>query len=146
MLTCKLVNITQTRALTYKRILSWYAGLRKARPDEPPYNHIVQIGDPCLRTASEDVPKHLITSPEIKFLINRMKHVMKRYQSVGIAATQIGMPLKVFIMEVNNKNLKEFSALEQKTREMNALPYTVCSFINYFIFKSYVYFNFLGCL
>lgn len=122
---CKLINLTQTRSLSYKRILSWYSGLIKPRPQEPPYNHIVQIGDPCLRAASEDVPKDLVTSPEMKFLINRMRYVMKKYQCFGISATQIGMPFRVFMMELNNKSLKEYSISEQKIREINAVPYTV---------------------
>lgn len=122
---CKLVNLTQTRFLSYKRILSWYSGLVKPRPQEPPYNHIVQIGDPCLRAVSENVSKDLITSPEIKFLINRMRYVMKKYQCFGIAATQIGMPFRVFMMELNDKSLKEYTASEQKIKEINLLPFTV---------------------
>lgn len=119
----------QFRPLSYKTIISWYSGLVKTKPPEAPYNHVVQIGDPTLRTVSDEIPRDLIKSPEIKFLINRMKTVMKKYDSVSIAAPQIGIPVQLFLMEFNEKHLKAYSPQEQKIKDMKVVPFKVRSLL-----------------
>ncbi|CAD6995548.1 unnamed protein product [Ceratitis capitata] len=38
--------------------------------NKPPYDHFTQIGDPVLRTKASKVPEDLITSKEVKVLLN----------------------------------------------------------------------------
>ncbi|EEZ97665.1 peptide deformylase, mitochondrial [Tribolium castaneum] len=118
-------SVTQVRPLSYKRIISWYSGLVKAKPPEAPFKHVVQIGDPTLRTVSDVIPRDLIKLPEIKFLINRMKNVMKNHNSVGLSAPQVGVPLQLFLVECNAKHLNEYSPQEQKVKEMKVVPFKV---------------------
>lgn len=122
------VIITQSRQLNFKKSLKniYSSFLRpiEGKP-EPPYKHVIQIGDPVLREHSDPVPKNLITSPEIQFLIKRMKYVFKRYDCVGLAAPQIGVNLRVIITEFNEKHAKLYSEKELRHKEMQYLPQTV---------------------
>ncbi|RZC39854.1 Pep deformylase, Ribonuclease 3 and/or dsrm domain containing protein, partial [Asbolus verrucosus] len=112
-------------SVSYKKLISWYSGLVNPKPQEAPFSHIVQIGDPTLRAVSDEVPPHLIKSPEVKFLISRMKNVMKRYNCVGLSAPQIGIPVRLALIEFNKKHIDCFSAQEQKVKEMKVVPLTV---------------------
>lgn len=118
-------NIQQIRKLSYKKIISWYSGLVKAKLSEAPFNHIAQIGDPTLRSVSEIIPQNLIQSDEIQFLINRMKKVMKSYNCVGLSAPQIGVPFRLFLFELNQKHLKDYTEQERKVKEIEEIPLTV---------------------
>lgn len=92
---------------------------------EPPYLHAVQLGDPVLRRKCDLVPEEAIDSPEIKFLIKFMTDVMQKYRCVGLAAPQIGIPLRVIALEFKEEYKKDFPADVQETRNMHALPLTV---------------------
>lgn len=41
---------------------------------------------------------------EIKSLVTEMKKIMKKYNGVGLAANQVGVKKRIFVMEVNNKS------------------------------------------
>lgn len=113
------------RYISYQRLKNWYGSLVKPKPHDPPYKHVVQVGDPVLRTVSEPIPIKLIHSNETNFLIAYMKHVLRKYKCVGLSAPQIGIPLRVIAIEFNEKHMMEYSAEEQKCREMSLLPFTV---------------------
>lgn len=80
------------------RRASWLKSVFKVDRNEPPYSHCVQVGDPVLRKIADPVPKELINTPEIKFLVSQMKDVLKSYKLVGLASPQIGISLRIFIM------------------------------------------------
>jgi peptide deformylase len=101
---------------------SWIKSLFQVQAYEPPYEHIIQIGDPILRKISDPVPVDLIMSHEIKFLIRKMRKVYKAYDLVGIASPQIGINLRVIIMGFDEKLKKNFSPEVYKAKEMEALP------------------------
>jgi len=100
----------------------------KVEKDTPPWSHCVQIGDPVLRKVADELPKELITSPEIKFLVSRMTKVMKDYNLVGLSAPQIGISLRIFIMAFGDEIKEEFTPAIYKAKEMSTFPLTV--FIN----------------
>ena len=65
-------------------------------------NAIVQKGDKVLRTKAREVPIKEITSPKIKKIIERMgKALASTKDGVALAAPQIGVPLRIFIVDKN---------------------------------------------
>ena len=70
-------------------ILSYYDKMKK----------IIQNGDPVLRNTAKNVDIENIKSPEIKKLLNNMsKALATQKDGVAIAAPQIGVSLRVFIV------------------------------------------------
>ncbi|XP_056647960.1 peptide deformylase, mitochondrial-like [Diorhabda carinulata] len=113
------------RYISYKALRTWYAKLVKPRPGDPPYKHVVQIGDPNLRIESERISEDEILTPEVQYLIKQLKHVSKTYNCVGLSAPQIGMPLQIIIAEFNKKHLKHYSEQEIINKEITLQPQTV---------------------
>jgi peptide deformylase len=64
--------------------------------DHPP---IVQAGARVLRHRAESVPSSLLATPALRDLVRVMTDVMRRAPGVGLAAPQIGVPLRVFVAE-----------------------------------------------
>lgn len=118
--------LIQQRNISYQRLRNWYGSLVKPKPQQPPYAHITQIGDPILRTVCDPVPIKLIASPETKFLIKCMRAVFTKYNCVGLSAPQIGIQLRVFMMEFNEKHAKQYPVEEHKSKEITLVPFTVC--------------------
>lgn len=126
--TVKVLNATRSSRLSSIRHVSWIKSIFSVEKNTPPWTHCVQVGDPVLRETASEVPSELITSPEIKFLVSQMKSVMKDYKLVGLAAPQIGISLRLFIMSFG-ENLKEnFKPEVYKAKEMSTFPLTV--FVN----------------
>ena len=60
---------------------------------------IVSEGHPALRQVSEEIPLSEIQSPKIKELIlNMKKSLASQEDGIGLAAPQIGVPLRIFIV------------------------------------------------
>lgn len=108
--------------------VNWYKSIFTPDKYDPPYDHIVQIGDPVLRLKADLVPQEFIKSKEIKILLKKMKTVLKDYSLVGMASPQVGISLRVFIISFEEKLKKKFTPEIYKCREMETLPLTV--FIN----------------
>ncbi|KAG4068627.1 hypothetical protein HA402_002318 [Bradysia odoriphaga] len=104
---------------------SWYQSKWLPRKLEPPYTHIVQVGDPVLRQKSAPVPLDAIKSKELNFFIDQLIRVMSDYQVAGIAAPQVGIDLQIIILEFSEQLKREFSPEIYKVREMETLPLTV---------------------
>lgn len=116
----------QTRNLSFKKILTWQASLIKPKPQNPPFKHIIQIGDPSLRTICKPVPLEDIETDEIQKLIVYLKYVCKRYNCYGLSAPQIGVPLRIFTMGLSKKSLKrDFSPKEIEIKGIEAVETSV---------------------
>lgn len=63
---------------------------------------VVPIGDPVLREPTALVPAEDISSPQIQELIDDLIDTMHDAHGAGIAATQIGVGLRVTTLEVKN--------------------------------------------
>ena len=60
---------------------------------------IIQDGDPVLRNTAKEVPTQDVKSPEIKKLLEDMSEALSTQKDgVAIAAPQIGVSLRVFIV------------------------------------------------
>eukprot|EP00899_Mesostigma_viride_P022505 jgi/Mesvir1/3439/Mv11935-RA.1 len=65
----------------------------------PPLPEVVQVGDPVLRTPAREVPAAEIGTQALNALIETMVAVMRSCPGVGLAAPQIGVPLRVIVLE-----------------------------------------------
>lgn len=72
----------------------WFLGLgdKKAKTGLP---DIVKAGDPVLHEPAREVDQNEIGSERIQKIIDDMVKVMRRAPGVGLAAPQIGIPLRV---------------------------------------------------
>jgi len=59
---------------------------------------IVAYGDPVLRQKTEEIEEDY---PELKQLINNMFETMYAANGVGIAAPQIGLPIRLFVIDAS---------------------------------------------
>lgn len=71
----------------------WFLGLGEQKKQILP--DIVKAGDPVLHEPARDVPIDEIGSEKIERIIDSMIKVMRDAPGVGLAAPQIGIPLKV---------------------------------------------------
>ena len=62
---------------------------------------VLEIGDPRLRQPSPAVPSSLIGSQELEALITDLRDTMAARHGAGLAAPQIGVPLRVVIFGIN---------------------------------------------
>lgn len=65
---------------------------------------LVKTSHPALHAISEEVPREEITSPRIQKILKDMRAVLHSYKGgdftgVAIAAPQIGIPLRIFLIE-----------------------------------------------
>ncbi len=61
---------------------------------------ILQVGNPLLRGKAKAVPKKDFTTPMLKRTVARLRRAMHEYGEYGvaIAAPQIGVPLRIFVV------------------------------------------------
>ncbi|CAG9795406.1 unnamed protein product [Diatraea saccharalis] len=112
-----------------RKALNWYARLAPSRGKvSPPYEHVVQIGDPTLRKVSEDVPLDKLSSQEVQQVIKKLQFVLSKYGSVGMSAPQIGINLRIFAIQYTSKQLDATPSKAIKSTGMSTIPFTV--FIN----------------
>lgn len=97
-------------------------------PRSGPHPEVVQAGDPVLRNAAAEVDPAAVNTPEVQALIQRMIRVMRESPGVGLAAPQIGVPLRIFVLEDRQEYLDASSPLEVAERERVPVPVHV--FIN----------------
>lgn len=73
---------------------------------------IVAYGDPVLRKIGKDVPKDF---PKLKELITNMWETMYNAKGVGLAAPQIGLPIRLFLVDTSPfADDEDFSPEERK--------------------------------
>lgn len=109
-----------------RKTLNWYARLSPSRgKTSPPYEHVVQIGDPRLRKISEPVPIDKIKTSEVQKVIKTLEYVTNKYGSVGMSAPQIGVNMRIFVMRLTAQQLSSFPAETVKFRGITIVPLTV---------------------
>jgi peptide deformylase len=65
---------------------------------------VVEIGDPVLREPARELTPEEIGSPEIQGLIDDLIETKRATHGAGIAANQVGEPLRVAVVEVEEGN------------------------------------------
>jgi peptide deformylase len=89
---------------------------------EPP---IVQAGASVLRSPAGEVPRSLLGSKALLQLVDVMVQVMRDAPGVGLAAPQIGVPLRVFVAEDTDERMAKVSSEAKAARRRVVLPLTV---------------------
>jgi len=89
---------------------------------------IVQIGAPVLRGAAHDVAPERILTQEFQDLVKTMIDVMRQAPGVGLAAPQIGIPLRLIVLEDREEFLTRLSPDELRDRER--VPFSTRVFVN----------------
>jgi peptide deformylase len=83
---------------------------------------IVQAGDPVLRARAAELAPERIATPEIQDLIDTMIATMRAAPGVGLAAPQIGVPLRVIVLEDRADLMAKSTPAELQERERVELP------------------------
>src|SRR5512146_556300 len=78
---------------------------------------IVQTGAAVLRARAAELTPAQLATPEIQTLIATMIEVMRDAPGVGLAAPQIGIPLRVIVLEERTEALNTLPASEIQEKE-----------------------------
>lgn len=88
-------------------------------------NPIVQTGDPVLRARAKEVPVEQIGTPDFQALVARMTEAMRKAPGVGLAAPQLGVSLRVLVLEDPQDFHVSLTAQELAERERVPVPLRV---------------------
>ena len=83
----------------------------------PSTPEIVQTGAPVLRARAAEVAPDRIATPEMQQLFATMIATMRAAPGVGLAAPQIGVPLRVIVLEDREELMAKTTPLERTERE-----------------------------
>ena len=86
---------------------------------------IVQAGATVLRRRAVDVAPSLFATPALARLVDIMVEAMRAAPGVGLAAPQIGVPLRVFVAEDTQERMAHVSTEGRARRRRTALPLMV---------------------
>jgi peptide deformylase len=89
---------------------------------------IVQTGHPILRERAAEVTVQQIKTPQFQELVDRMIAVMRQAPGVGLAAPQIGVSLRVIVLEDTEQAATLLAPQERHERERDPFPLRV--FVN----------------
>ncbi len=89
---------------------------------------IVQTGAPVLRSRAAEISPEHVRTPEFQALVKRMVEAMRAAPGVGLAAPQLGVPLRVFVIEDREERMASLTPEELAERERVPVPVRV--FVN----------------
>ena len=89
---------------------------------------IVPIGEPVLRARAAEVRAEEIATPKLQALFATMIATMREAPGVGLAAPQIGVPLRVIVLEDNDALMGRLTPAER--RERGRAPFGVRVLVN----------------
>jgi peptide deformylase len=85
---------------------------------------IVHAGDPILRAPAALVREEQFGTPELLALIDRMVDEMRRAPGVGLAAPQLGIGLRILVMEDTADRMSHLTDEEREERKRSDVPLT----------------------
>lgn len=86
---------------------------------------IVHAGEPVLRQKARPLSPKDIKSKDIQKLIEHMRETMRGAPGVGLAAPQIGVSIRLAVIEDRKEYHKEVSAEQLALRERRPVPFHV---------------------
>ena len=86
---------------------------------------IVQLGDPVLRARARDLDPARLADPKMKELIDAMRETMREAPGVGLAAPQIGLSMRLAVIEDRPANVEGLDPETRAERERAAVPFHV---------------------
>jgi len=87
--------------------------------------HIRQVGEPVLRQRARPLTVEEIPSDPIQRLIEQMRDTMREAPGVGLAAPQIGQPLRLAVIEDREEYLEGVAPATLQERERTVVPFHV---------------------
>ncbi|XP_054783815.1 peptide deformylase 1A, chloroplastic/mitochondrial [Prosopis cineraria] len=104
----------------------WFLGLGDDKKMSLP--DIVKAGDPVLHEPAQAVNPNEISSERIQKIIDDMIKVMRKAPGVGLAAPQIGIPLRIIVLE-DTKEYISFAPKEE-IKAQDRRPFDLLAIIN----------------
>ncbi|KAF3324620.1 peptide deformylase 1A [Carex littledalei] len=92
----RMLSTPRSRSRFRVSATGWFSGFGSKKAVLP---EIVKAGDPVLHEPAKEVAKEEIGSEKIEKVIEDMIAVMRNAPGVGLAAPQIGIPLKIIVLE-----------------------------------------------
>jgi peptide deformylase len=86
---------------------------------------IVNVGEPVLRTVARKLSKEEVLTPETQNLIELMRETVRDAPGVGLAAPQVGVPVRLAVIEDKTEYHKLLSEEELKERGRAPIPFHV---------------------
>lgn len=83
---------------------------------------IVQAGEPVLREKAKDLSKEEILSSPIQDLIANMQETLRQIQGVGLAAPQVGVSVRLAIIEDRAEYHKLWRSDQLSARQRKEVP------------------------
>lgn len=77
---------------------------------------IIAYGDPVLRKKAKDIPSNY---PKLKELVDNMFETMYKASGVGLAGPQVGLPLRIFVIDAIPFSEDEDLSIEEKRQLEN---------------------------
>ncbi|XP_074573145.1 peptide deformylase 1A, chloroplastic/mitochondrial [Curcuma longa] len=115
------------RAFTRVSAASWLSGFG-TKKGKAPLPEIVEAGDPVLHEPAGEVPVREIGSEKIQKIIDDMIACMRKVPGVGLAAPQIGVPLKIIVLEDTKEYISYAPKNEIKAQDRR--PFDLLVIIN----------------
>ncbi|EDV25924.1 uncharacterized protein TRIADDRAFT_55505 [Trichoplax adhaerens] len=88
-------------------------------------NYIRQAGESVLREKAAAVDPTAIVSTDVKKLIDRMIKTMRSHGDLGIAAPQLGRPLRIITLEITKRHLSYLQAQYRNVVQRDTVPLQV---------------------
>ena len=85
---------------------------------------IVYAGDSVLRAVAAPVPLSMLGTQKLRALVDEMVEVMRAAPGVGLAAPQIGVGLRVIVVEDDDESMAHLTEEERRERGRVRLPLT----------------------
>ena len=86
---------------------------------------IISAGDPVLRNPAAPVGTELFGTPELRALVDAMIAAMREAPGVGLAAPQLGVGLRVIVLEDTRERMAHLDSKEKEERARAEVPLTV---------------------
>ncbi|XP_030488498.2 peptide deformylase 1A, chloroplastic [Cannabis sativa] len=104
----------------------WLLGLGEKKKTSLP--DIVKAGDPVLHEPAKEVEVGEIGSDKIQKIIDDMVAAMRKAPGVGLAAPQIGVPLRIVVLEDTKEYISY--APKEETKAQDRRPFDLLVIIN----------------
>ncbi|XVE89119.1 hypothetical protein DITRI_Ditri19aG0125000 [Diplodiscus trichospermus] len=122
------LHLTSSRPLSSSAVrkAGWFLGLGEKKKTSLP--EIVKAGDPVLHEPAREVNPDEIGSERIQKIIDDMVRVMRMAPGVGLAAPQIGIPLRIIVLEDTTEYISY--APKEETKAQDRRPFDLLVIIN----------------
>ncbi|KAL8458045.1 hypothetical protein ACS0TY_035792 [Phlomoides rotata] len=104
----------------------WILGMGEKKKNALP--DIVKAGDPVLHEPAQEVKPEEIGSERTQKIIDDMVKVMRKAPGVGLAAPQIGIPLRIIVLEDSKEYMSYVT--KQEIKEQDRRPFDLLVVIN----------------